>query len=260
MDIPSAIIHPYTAVADVAKSITGGDSGVIGALTGGGQNERLDVLNEQQSYLRGLVGDYLTKFNEAGDTAQQTEISKSISPILGIGPNTDPNQTFVAQSQRNIDEFKNAALEDLNASQTGVETARLRKAKTTAIATLAPLGLQDDTQAIKAVSEGLANVSAEVEALFAPQRTAVRQTALAANQEVMTQDLAFRLQFLSMLQTVGLRSQGNIAGLVSALTGQESDVAELLGQAATPGEQALSTLLGIGQIGATSVGVLGLAG
>lgn len=296
---------------------------------------------------------------------------------------------LAAENIADITAAEQANLAGLSTAQKGVESVRLKKAKTTALSILGPLGLADDTGALKAVATGLGNVVKEIEAVFAPLRAGIRTgaaaarsaersattgassdirlaglgartqvgatalgakeqaggTALAAREgvrqagattlagaqlnlgtaelsanlgltdleatqkqdirnqvnsllqfatqsglqidgieataienavarivqarqiattqqldtitqqlDIGAQDLSFRLQFLSLLETVNLRSQTNMAAVIGALTGQASDVASLLGQAATPEEQGLASILGIINAGAQAVG------
>jgi len=228
-----------TTSPDVVKS-----SSIFDPFTGAGQQGRLDTLQTQQNNLAGTSDSLLSRFN---DLSAPTPEAKST--LAGLQSNfqgtAQPQSDFLQAGNANINQFEQAALQDLQATQAGVETVRLKNAKTAALSILAPLGLADDTVAQKAVATGLGNVTKEIEGLFAPLRTQVRQNAATARDQLAAQDLAFRMQFLSDLETTQFRSQANLVNLIANLTGQQTNLAKTLGQAATPGEQSLASILGI---------------
>jgi len=343
----------------------------ISAITSGGQDVNASSLDKAGDVVNKL-GQSITDFVQAGlgdANAFEQQLRQDANDFERVG-------------RADVKLFEQAALEDLRASQTGVENVRIKKAKTAALSALAPLGLTDDTNLVKAMSEGLGNVVANVEAIFAPLRTQVRQTALSAREgvglqalqtkqeagkgalaskqstrgaalgaettaagletsvlqsyiagntqlttaelasnvqlteldvqqkqdirhsvdsfikqaadqgiqldaieasaienatarmvqanqlfgqqaitqantdadrsiQIASQDIAARMAFLSQMETVNIRSQQNLVALIGALSGQSNAITQLLGQAASPGEQALSSLLGIGQTAAT---------
>jgi hypothetical protein len=150
----------------------------ISAITSGGQDVNASSLDKAGDVVNKL-GQNITDFVQAGmgdANAFEQQLRQDANDFERVG-------------RADVKVFEQAALEDLQASQNGVENVRLKKAKTAALSALAPLGLTDDTNVVKAVTEGLGNVLTNVESIFAPLRTQVRQTALGAREGVGLQAL-----------------------------------------------------------------------